>query len=142
MSCYVASNADGVLVRYGLCPADDIPLQGAVEGLTSAEVDLDTFLAISAAPARFRFVEGAVVERALMAPSMTATAIVADGNDAATISGLPDPCRVTIRGVVQWGPDVITGGALILTSTVAGPISITVEADPDFAPWSAAVDAT
>lgn len=92
-------------------------------------------------PDAYRVEAGQVVRRAVMAPSLSAAAIAADGVAACVIAGLPDPCLVTITGAVQAGPVQVDGGTLTLTSTQPGAITVVVRADPTFAPWQATIHA-
>ena len=92
-------------------------------------------------PDHFRVVAGEVVARAVMMPSVSATSIAADGEAACVIAGLPDPCSVVVVGAVSAGPVEVTGGELVLTSTVSGAIHVLVRDDPDHAPWEVSIDA-
>lgn len=89
----------------------------------------------------YRVVNGAVVERAEMTPTVSAASFAADGLAQCVISGLPDPCRVTITGAVQAGPVEVAGGTLTLTSTQPGAIRVAVTADPTHKPWEATIHA-
>jgi hypothetical protein len=84
---------------------------------------------------------GAVVPRQTMTPSVSATTIASDGVAASTISSLPDPCSVTIGGIVAAGPDTVTGGSIIITSDHPGDITITVSAAPAWLDWTGIVHA-
>ena len=90
---------------------------------------------------RWRVVDGTLIERATMTPTVSAATIAADGIATATITGLPDPCVVSIAGAVTAGPVQVTGGALTLASTQPGEIRIAVRADPTHKPWETTVHA-
>jgi hypothetical protein len=89
----------------------------------------------------YRVVDGEVVERPAIAVTVSADTIAADGVDECVLSGLPDPCIVTVRGVVSAGPLEVTGGSLTLTSTALGPITISITADPVWRPWDGVINA-
>lgn len=89
----------------------------------------------------YRVVDGAVVERATIAATVSAETIAADGVAECVITGLPDPCSVTISGAVQAEPAVVAGGTLTLTSTQAGDIRVGVTADPTHKPWETVINA-
>ena len=80
--------------------------------------------------------------RATMTPALSKTEIVADGEDECVITGLPDPCTVTVRGAMQAGPVTVEGGELVITSTEPGEIRIRVEAKPAYLPWEGVIHAT
>lgn len=89
----------------------------------------------------FRVANGEVVERASIAPTISADVIAANGIAESIIAGLPNPCRVTFRGAVDAGPADLTGGAFTLTSTQPGVITIRVTADPTHKPWEGVIHA-
>lgn len=90
----------------------------------------------------WRVVDGAVVERAAMAPAVSAAAIAADGVAEAVISGLPDPCTVQVTGPAPVGPLEVTGGSLTLTATLPGAYRVRVSADPTHKPWDVTIHAS
>jgi hypothetical protein len=81
---------------------------------------------------RFRVVDGAVVPRAEMALTVSADTFPADGTTACVISGLPDPCTVEISGSFTVPPTPVTGGAITLTTSQPGVLTIRVTADPHY----------
>jgi hypothetical protein len=93
-------------------------------------------------PDSWRVVDGELVPRTVMAPSVSKASILPNGEDVCAISGLPDPCIVTIAGAVTAGPVEITGGVLELTSTHAGAIEIEVRAGLVYSPWRTTINAT
>jgi len=133
-------------------------LDGAIENLCRASLPAEWVLdhwaypdgggivmlaAPLAGPSYFyRVVDGGIVERDGMDVALSATTIAADGVAECVLSGLPDPCTVTITGAVLAGPLTITGGSLTLTSTTPGAIAIRVTADPAWKPWEATIHAT
>ena len=96
---------------------------------------------LDAPPDHCRVEGGAVVARAVMAPSVSALAVAADGEDACVIVGLPDPCIVVVAGAVSTGPVEVAGGELVLTSTVPGAIHVQVTAGVQWRPWEVSIDA-
>jgi hypothetical protein len=89
----------------------------------------------------YRVVDGHVVERPGMPVDLSTTSIAADGAAECVLSGLPDPCTVTITGAVHAGALEVTGGSLIITSTAPGAITISVAANPVWKPWEGVIDA-
>lgn len=90
----------------------------------------------------YRVVDGEVVERPDMPLAISTTHFPADGEAECTLSGLPDPCTVTLTGAVSAGPLQITGGSLTLTSTAPGAITIAITAHPVWKPWEGTIHAT
>ena len=89
----------------------------------------------------YRVTDSALLLRDVMAPSVSATSIAADGEDACAIAGLPDPCTVAISGAVTAGPVEVVGGELVLTSTAPGAIHVRVTAGVQWRPWEVTIDA-
>lgn len=85
--------------------------------------------------------DGEVVARATMAPTISAADITADGADECGISGLPDPCTVALHGAVTQAPTVVIGGNVTITSTVPGTITVQITADPVYQAWEATIHA-
>ena len=85
--------------------------------------------------------DGTAVPRMAMAPSLSTQAVVADGEDACVISGLPDPCTVSITGSVALPPTEVAGGSLAITATVPGSIHLRVTAEPTHLPWETTLHA-
>ena len=94
-----------------------------------------------ARPIDFRVVNGEVVERDNMAPTVSTATIAADGTATTVLGDLPDPCTVTITGAVTAGPVEVAGGALTLTSTQPGEIKVAVRADPTHKAWETTIHA-
>jgi hypothetical protein len=84
---------------------------------------------------------GEAVARLTMAVAVSADTIAADGVAECVLSGLPDPCTVTVRGAVTAGPVEVTGGSLTITSTALGAISVSINADPVWKPWGGVINA-
>jgi hypothetical protein len=89
----------------------------------------------------YRVVDGQVVERAIMTPSISQTTIGADGLDECVIWGLPDPCVVEMRGAVTLVATEVTGGEITITATVLGALMVRVTADPTHKPWETVINA-
>lgn len=107
------------------------PLDGAVAVETAQPMPTRDF-------PLHRVVEGTVVSRAAMEPVVSATSIAADGLAECVITGLPNPCGVSLRGQ----PSVqVAGGSITLTSTEPGPIAVLITADPTHAPWEITIHA-
>lgn len=93
-------------------------------------------------PDHYRVINGEVVERPAIPVAISAPSFAADGLAECVLSGLPDPCTVTVRGAVSAGPLEVTGGSLTLTSTTPGAITVVITADPVWKPWEGTVHAT
>jgi hypothetical protein len=125
--------SDGVVVGHGSAPdAWSLTANGieAIPGPADLEVN------------GWRVVDGELVARLPVPVTVSAPVIAADGEDQCVLSGLPDPCTITVRGAVQAGPQEVTGGSLTLTSTAIGAITISVTADPVYKPWETTIHAT
>ena len=140
---YFALIRDGLIIGAGLCPEIDADAQEAMPGFEIAWLeDEAAFNAVSASPAAFRLVDGAVVPRdAMPEPTVSATTIAADGVAEAVITGLPEPCRVLVRGPSNSTTLDVADGEIVLTSTVAGDIEVTVDASPAYLAWRTIIHA-
>lgn len=120
---------DPALVRIGLLPGEEV---FEVEpGSPAAIGQLETF-----------FVEsGDVLVRGEPEITVSAPSFAADGAAECEISGIPDGAIATIRGAVTAGPVEIDDGAIVLTSTSPGPITITLDCPPPWRRWEGRVDA-
>ena len=85
--------------------------------------------------------DGAAVPRMVMAPALSAQEIMADGEDACVISGLPDPCTLSITGSIALPPTAVVGGSVTITATVPGAIILRVIADPAYLAWETTINA-
>jgi hypothetical protein len=85
--------------------------------------------------------DGALAARIAMTPTVSKTTLTADGTDAVTISGLPDPCTVAITGAISVAATTVTGGSITLTSNTVGAIRVRVTADPQYLAWSTDLNA-
>lgn len=74
--------------------------------------------------------------RATITPTISASSFTADGTTTVTIGALPDPCSVTITGVLTAGPTDVTGGSIDISSDVPGDLTVSVSADPVWLSWS------
>lgn len=75
-----------------------------------------------------------------MAPTISATTVIADGTATITISGLPDPAHIAIAGPNQASGEV-TGGEVALSFDAPGTYTVRAEAFP-YLPWTVSIDAT
>jgi len=141
MEYFVRTDASGAVDSWGNCPDGLAAMQMPPDGGATTVVDRETYEAVGMQPEGWRLLDGELVERAAMAPEISAASFAADGVAECVISGLPDPCMVTVRGAVSAGPVEVTGGSLTLTSTAAGEIRISVTADPAWKPWRGTVEA-
>jgi hypothetical protein len=120
---------------YSLEYAEDV---WGSRGYMIAALPFDLTLALD----HYRVVDGQVVERPAPPVEISAPSFAADGVAECVLSGLPDPCTVTLTGAVSAGPLEVTGGSLTLTSTTPGAIAIRITADPVWKPWEATIHAT
>lgn len=67
-----------------------------------------------------------VENRPKISATVSKSVILADGADIASISGLPQPCTVTLGGQRYWVEDGVFG----FTTDVPGTFSLTVQAWP------------
>lgn len=123
--------ADGVIVGAIAGTARDLLGVPAEFGIVDGEHDSK----------EYRVVDGAVVERATIAATVSAETIAADGIAECVITGLPDPCRVIISGAATMAATQVTGGTLTLTSTQAGAIRVSGTADPTHKTWETVIHA-
>jgi len=134
--------SDGVVEGFGSCPDAETPLQGGHRGLQSVAISPALYEEIRLAPLDYRLQGDAIARKPAMAATIDRTSIKADGVETATISGLPDPCKVTVSGAVALAPTTVTGGSLDLSSTVRGSLTVRIERDPEFRAWTATINAT
>ena len=85
---------------------------------------------------------GAVTARIAMSLTVSTTSFPADGTSEATITGIPNGASVTISGAVTAGPETITDGELIVTSTTSGAIQVSITMRPAYQDWSTTLNAT
>lgn len=86
--------------------------------------------------------DGQIMARQDMPIIIDPTTILADGRDIVTLTSLPQPCTVTVTGVIQAGPMTIEGGELEITSDHPGEFKITVSAGVEWRDWEATIHAT
>ena len=141
--CYVITDGDGAVLGFGRCPQGEaIRLPQLDEAHICALVSEEVLAEVRMGPQRFRLLGGEIIPRQVMAPTLSAASIVADGVAEVVISGLPDPCTVTVTGVATLGPLEVTGGELRLTAEVAGELRVRVVAGVSWAPWMGCITAT
>jgi len=138
---FVIAGADGALHQQ-TCTTLGWEEVVASWALPEGQVIVPTEGPLDGPPDHYRVVQGEVVARAVMAPSVSATTIAADGEEVCVIAGLPDPCLVVVSGAVAAGLMDVTGGELALTSTVPGAIHVRVTANPVWKPWEGTIHAT
>jgi hypothetical protein len=143
MAFFAICDALGGVRGAGSCAAETLGYQvPLIPGGSIAVVGAGTHDAILANIGGYRLLNGVVVARDAMALAVSSTTITADGVDEATITGLPDPCSVTISGAVSWGPGDVTGGSLTLTATTPGAINVTVASEPQYSSETVVIHAT
>jgi hypothetical protein len=86
--------------------------------------------------------QGKVAARSALTANLDKTSIKADGNDTATIAGLPNPTVLYLRGPHGGEQISVTDGSFVLTTTWPGTYQIrTLDAWP-FLPASWSINAT
>ena len=104
-------------------------------GLTAQEVPLP---AILGKPIGSIWWDGAAVsDRPVLPATLSKTSIIANGTDAAALTGLPDPCTVTVAGTDV----VVTGGTASVKSAYPTTMVLSIRHFPHL-DWSATVVAT
>jgi len=126
-------SSDGVVVGHGTAPDAWSLSYGDIEALPGPP---------GLEPHGWRVVDGELVARLPIPVIVSAPVITADGDDECMLSGLPDPCTVTITGVVSAGPLEVTGGSLTITTTTHSAIQISIAATPVWKPWEGTIHAT
>lgn len=143
MTAYFAiCDADGGIRGAGYCPEEALPFQAAVNpGGIIVEIDSAMHDAILADIIGFRLDGDDIVPRDTMAPSVSATSILADGIDACTIASYPAGCTVRISGAASYGPALLTDPTLVLTLSTPGSLTVDLEASPVYRPWQVVINA-
>jgi hypothetical protein len=132
---HLAHHKDGSVSHYIECHGTDIAEQRAPEGgglveLASTPSDLH-------AHARDHYVfAGQIVPKISMGLAVSKTNITANGKDEITLSGIPAGAVAAVTGVLKAGPETVTDGSLVLTSTKAGAINVTLSCRPIYFDWS------
>ena len=140
MKPYVVTNADGVIVQWGRAPEGSPALAYAPDGGATVEVSAPTLASVNSDHQGFRWNGSAIVARTVIEAEISAPTIVANGVAASVITGLPEEATVRLRGAVNAEPAVV-GGAVTVTSTTPGEITIHVVANPTHKPWKGKVTA-
>lgn len=88
--------------------------------------------------------EPRLLDRPVLAVALDRTAILADGEDAATLTGLPDPCTVTVDAedpTVETSVHEVAGGGFLFAAETPGTYAVTIDRFP-FLPFRVLVTAT
>jgi hypothetical protein len=128
-------------------PAEDLLARHQAEWGTMLVVEAPIADALA-----WRIVDGALVARQVMAPTLSATSFAADGVASVTLSGLPEGCDVLVMlqrpvplpsatGPLLLQQEGVTSGSITLTSDKAGQMRITVTCGLEYAPWEGTVEA-
>ena len=110
-----------------------------VDALTSADPAAGTIVGPGRSTSHYVDLTGAeavLAERAPLAASWDKTAILDDGIDAATLSGLPVPCTVTVDGT----PHAVDDGVFVFRAADPGIYRIEVD-EPSFLPANWTIEA-
>lgn len=121
--------ADGRVLRGGTMPKSYIatyPAGSLPAGTAILEVNRQADIA-----AGEWVVGGALITAGTLSPTVSATTLDADGVDTVTISGLPNPCRVTITHsapeITTPAPDTeVTDGTVVVTCILPGTIGVRI----------------
>lgn len=76
-----------------------------------------------------------------MTPTLSGAALDADGADTVVVSGLPNPCSVSVSGPLS-GSASFTDTTLTLTVAREGVYTLTFTSEPVYRPWSCTVEAS
>jgi hypothetical protein len=142
MTAYVNYDSTGVITQVGMVPDflfAFMPTPPA--GLSRA--------ALSSIPPDFNAYQaahwvnsGTVTAKGVIGAAIDTTTIAADGTAAATITGLPMPCTVTVSGALSAGPLTVTDGTVVLTCDHPGDLILNVTAEPAWLPYTVTVHAS
>lgn len=69
------------------------------------------------------------------------TSFAADGLAECTIAGIPLGAKAILRGAVTAGPVQIDDGDIVITSTSAGMITVTLDCPPPYLRWEGQIHA-
>lgn len=133
MSTFVSYLPDsGRVIVWGACPDHSLADQ-AIRGSVVLPIELDP----PEAPwgDTHMVQDGELVERPQLV--FDKTEIIADGQDSATLTNLPDPCTVLVDGDAHE----ITGGRIEMVTTMPGVYVIEIEDPFPYQPFRAEVTA-
>lgn len=145
--CYFIWHRDGTIVGTGCCPAELAPpllgpsVNQGPPGATFASIPADVSQAMGD-PDRWWWNGQDVVPRELAPVIISANTIVADGQEEATISGIPSGARIAVSGAVSVAWSEVEGSTVTITSSEVGRISIRLRLPPPFLEWRGTIDAT
>jgi hypothetical protein len=112
------------------------PAGGGIVALEEPPADLRAFASEN------YVASGAVASRSAMSLVLSKTSFTANGTDEVTITGIPAGASARIYGAVSAGPETITDGELVITSTHAGAITVSISLRPSHQDWSTTINAT
>lgn len=122
MISYITYDGSGKIYGRGQCPGHDC-VKARREILNESCIIIDEPLDN---PTAHYVHDGEVKPRPPMPATLDKTTITADDTDEATLTGLPDPCTVTIDETTHK----VTGGSLTITSPMPATYNITCRAWP------------
>jgi hypothetical protein len=138
---YVLTAPNGVITQIGHCPEPELPNQKTLDGRPAVRADdLDPSNPL-AALAGWYVRDGVPTRRSEIAAEVTKETIQADGADECVITGLPDPCDVTLHGLTELPMTPVTGGSITLTASAPGDIHVEARADPSLITWRRTIHA-
>lgn len=140
MSMYAIYDATGSITQVVSCPEAWSSLQSVPQGGGIIESLLGVSEFVLAA--QYCVLGGKLLPRVAMGLATSALTFTANGTASSTISGIPLGATVMVTGVVSAGPETVTDGQLVLTSTVVGSLTVTVTFPPLYFNWSITLDAT
>jgi hypothetical protein len=138
---YVVFDATGRILGSGHCADADLGLQpngwpaGAAVLQVAAATDPNLNYVTGEPPTQ------GVAARPTFSGSLDKTAISANGTDAATLSGLPNPTTVTLTGPQGRNTYTVTDGSFALTTAWPGAYRIDIDPFPQL-PASFTVNAS
>lgn len=119
MPTYAVYDANGKILRSGMTsqPLPSTPGESVVYDIGSEADDSSHYI-----------VNDTPVPLAAQPAVLDKTSIIADGVDAATLSGLPNPSTVTLLN--DYTETIVTDGTLVFTADVPGKYRLKVDAFP------------
>jgi hypothetical protein len=117
------------------------PSQATPSGLTALTIRAVETLDKSFLLANY-VTDGAVTPRTALSLTTNKTTLTANGTDEVTITGIPSGASAKITGAVSAGPETITDGELVITSTATGKINVSITLRPAYQDWSCVLTAS
>lgn len=132
----------GAIVGHGHCALADLDLQEVAAGRQRILLERQAYAAMVVDPGLFHVDVDALAERVASPIELAGAAIAADGEDEATITGIPAGSRLRVTGAVTLAWTAIDDGEAVLTCATPGTLRVRVESPPPYMHWEGIVHAT